>query len=1007
MNTTVDHFLRAERITLAWGEKQHIKGGGILLAADCPLQMLQDVDLHLERSVKRQRRDPPEGQLVIGLEHAGRCYVELAQPGQFLFEVLRMAGIEGVNWVVDDAGTCTGADLRLWRSQRFVTLSAGVFPYTGDGRPKGNSFSSEDGLSIALVDHVVRHLAIDAYPPSTVLPLILSPLLLEEAEGSLHACRHHLHQAWIRADGTLILPLVHRDHWTLLLGAVDSMGMTFYHLDGLELSMPAELQQLTRSLASHFHEPFRGLVHERWIEQQHPHTCGTIVIAHLSIALGLQGKFTRQNIADLHTWLQQHDHAGGAKPKGPGVTDKLQLLAELLETKGVPSSQALERASVVQKAIGVDAIAEVLAAKNPWQILKAEASRPKVALRLLTQEEQANYIAERAKQKYGAGTKVKKAQPQPTKGRKVNQELRVDPAQLQLIPGHFVDQDGDTLEQITYEEIKVDATGIALCTREQAQRHLQAAKNISTTCLALLIPQELAPEEAARRNAKILRFSAQYMGTHDPVILTGTLIQLGDSEAEHKPPQAPTLQISLPTTAVVRLMVYKDEFQRPWEDLLTGPLKLITKMVPSLTLCKEAGCGQNCPRFHAPVDEDISTVIHEVWARRLKEDTFSAFLRIAEAAVKENLAAAEPGIYIEPRDSCSNSTSPDFAVIWLSEPGRDNAVHKLKVTQGAVSVVRLKNRYGIRVHKDDEERVHKVLRPDMDFVGVDITQTWRLHPLPHGLQRGALCQLLKEWGWAARPLQPGRGAATGATWEVGSKDPPPRPVLSAFGEEVMISLLKEKRQHPRQTNLNLVPLRAQKHMLQQQQQQHQQHQHKGQTDPGEQAKDPWHAWPTTDPWAAAKGAVATKAKPPAPPVQQRIEAVTKELKEHVQQHLQHSAVGNQHEAQMRNDATQSRFEKLEAKVTEMAQHQGKVNKWMQEATGRMDNTEQQLQIMSKALEQQTNTVQQLGSNMQQFQHSIQGQVQTIQSGLGEELGNKFDALSGRLEALLEKRGRTE
>ena len=42
-------------------------------------------------------------------------------------------------------------------------------------------------------------------------------------------------------------------------------------------------------------------------------------------------------------------------------------------------------------------------------------------------------------------------------------------------------------------------------------------------------------------------------------------------------------------------------------------------------------------------------------------------------------------------------------------------------------------------------------------MSADVSTVWQLFPLPHGTQRQAINQPLKEQGWHARPLQPRKG----------------------------------------------------------------------------------------------------------------------------------------------------------------------------------------------------------------------------------------------------------
>ena len=52
--------------------------------------------------------------------------------------------------------------------------------------------------------------------------------------------------------------------------------------------------------------------------------------------------------------------------------------------------------------LGIKQVQAIMKAKNPWADLKAAASKPGIMFRLVTQDEQRSYVAERAKMKHGA-----------------------------------------------------------------------------------------------------------------------------------------------------------------------------------------------------------------------------------------------------------------------------------------------------------------------------------------------------------------------------------------------------------------------------------------------------------------------------------------------------------------------------------------------------------------------------------------------------------------------------
>ena len=109
-------------------------------------------------------------------------------------------------------------------------------------------------------------------------------------------------------------------------------------------------------------------------------------------------------------------------------------------------------------------------------------------------------------------------------------------------------------------------------------------------------------------------------------------------------------------------------------------------------------------------------------------ELFMAFLRIASPALDDLLRVVTDGVYFEPRAAGSKSTDSDYSVIWLPGANREAALHRLKLTTHGLSLVRMKQRYGIRVIATYEEAAHRDLRPGEPFVKVDISKIYRLHP---------------------------------------------------------------------------------------------------------------------------------------------------------------------------------------------------------------------------------------------------------------------------------------
>ena len=258
-----------------------------------------------------------------------------------------------------------------------------------------------------------------------------------------------------------------------------------------------------------------------------------------------------------------------------------------------------------------------------------------------------------------------------------------------------------------------------------------------------------------------------------------------------------TKQPELIPTQVVKVQVFRDEFQGSWESLIESPVRVLCQCAPLLQLCSGKDCGAGCPKSHAAIDEELDTILMEIWSRTFAKvdggksaapdaGLFWVFFRVPKSVVKGLLQHAIPGIYFEPRDD-NKSHDADFRVIWLSSKSRDQALHAMKTCVHSIGLVRMKMKYGIRVAAGDEEAAYKIVKPGPTYVDTQVQRIFQLFPLSHGLQRAGLVKLLESIEWAVKPLQPGRGNSDAMSWTVGAAQAPPRNVITGFDREIIIT----------------------------------------------------------------------------------------------------------------------------------------------------------------------------------------------------------------------------
>ena len=150
--------------------------------------------------------------------------------------------------------------------------------------------------------------------------------------------------------------------------------------------------------------------------------------------------------------------------------------------------------------------------------------------------------------------------------------------------------------------------------------------------------------------------------------------------------------------------------------------------------------------------------------------------------------SGQDGIYLEPRKDDGKGPAEDFSVIWLPGVEKPEAMHRLKVSDRGVALVRFGSMFGIRVLCHDAEAVHKEIYPDKPFQQVNVQSIYEIRPLPYGVQTAGVRELLKQWGWKAKVLEPYKADHYGQGWLVGAETPPPMNVFQTSNGDVLVTM---------------------------------------------------------------------------------------------------------------------------------------------------------------------------------------------------------------------------
>ena len=310
-----------------------------------------------------------------------------------------------------------------------------------------------------------------------------------------------------------------------------------------------------------------------------------------------------------------------------------------------------------------------------------------------------------------------------------------------------------------------------------------------------------------------------------------------------------------------------------------------------------------------------------------------------------------------------------------------------KTFSKAICLMRMREKYGIRILKEDEETAWAALRPGVEFIGLDIAKIFDLCPLPHGTQRNDVVKLLKEWGWSARPLQPGKGSYSHMTWRVGAAEDPPQMVMPGFNLEVVISQVKELKQKKFEPKL-IASNKTQRHLT------------SAASSSSSSTSDPWLS-AKEDPWAGWN----KKTTPAATQGKSRLDSIREELcadvKQSIRKELETHMETDTASSSTMNEATEARFQALEVGVQELTKQNGQFLQWFHEAGDRTKATEQSVQEVQNTLGAHQQRAAQPGQHLSDHGEQHEGRsftrdVSILQSTDAEDGGASQEASFGQL-----------
>ncbi|CAJ1358591.1 unnamed protein product, partial [Effrenium voratum] len=377
--------------------------------------------------------------------------------------------------------------------------------------------------------------------------------------------------------GRLVLIFPYHHHWTLLvLELTDDAITTATCWDSQQSPNIDIARQLADTLCRILQFPPIQYQHRTVYEQTIPGTCGVIAAAHLGHHLGLWDVLSTHVLVHWHLQYAP-ENSEELQAAGPQDSEVRSELSALLLTKGVPADTVLQRVEFEFQKLGTNDIRVALQQRNPWQALKAIASRPASRFRWITSEELSQHVTNRARTQFGAHVPNAKAKKTKTSGAASSFGSQIAPDSLVIPDGIFLDPDDLQVPQLPFAHVGAQKRGVAIATAEEAMRFAADGCSISTDALALITTAEIA-STTTTLDVTTIRYPVLYTGTNEPILLTGSMLQLGDVPVHRVKKEVRTQPDDI-ETVTLRVSAYKDEFPQPWDQFVQAPFKTIVKLV--------------------------------------------------------------------------------------------------------------------------------------------------------------------------------------------------------------------------------------------------------------------------------------------------------------------------------------------------------------------------------------------------------------------------------------------
>ena len=495
---------------------------------------------------------------------------------------------------------------------------------------------------------------------------------------------------------------------------------------------------------------------------------------------------------------------------GAGLDMKAdERLRTLLRDHGVPGDAIDSRVHLILQAFDRQKLQSALTSAQPWRSLKAQANQLQPTFQLVLPHELDAVVKTKAVKGVGKGRRKSGKDDLPTPARAVPPP-EIDPNKLMVEDGSFVSANGHALKQVPLTKVGPFCEGIVLTALTEVQAYLKAGHVVSSGSLGFVLINTEQTLLDTKLSWSSIRIVVRCQANGEPMILPAVLVQLGKIVAGQKPSQSSCVIPSV-EAACLKVSVYRDMVNVPWNDIVASPVRFVLSQLAPLTKCTCEGLAVcDSPCWHPTEADEVQDPVLDVWRKQWVTSTFRpAAPQAADifllnirylGSLQDKLLSYSGlgGVFLEPRSLCARHPVLDFQVLWLGKSDLSELQRLRSCHPAILGLARMGSRLGVRVATADAADAAKILKPGSIFLASGTRATFELGPLPYGTDRLAVARVCAQHGWQARPLHVSRSLdQLGVMWLLQACTSPPAAVIPYKGGELVITKLPDKHvEHP-------------------------------------------------------------------------------------------------------------------------------------------------------------------------------------------------------------------